>query len=292
MSDWYQIENASLIVQVTSKGAEMKRLFSKDWHRELLWLGDEKVWNRSAPVLFPIVGKLKDDEYTFKDKTYKMSQHGFARDYEFKCTDCGATEIEFLLVATEESFKQYPFCFELRVRYKLEGSKLLISYFVKNDDRQDMYFSIGAHPAFETNDITKYEIRFEREEQNYFQLKNSLVDWKHPHAFNDDKLVLSPGLFKNDALIFKRLKSKYIELVDLKRSESIKLYGNTPFWGIWAKSYGPFVCIEPWYGVSDSQEHDKELENKNGIIELGEGEVFGFSYTIEMKYIGREKSHE
>ena len=104
MSEWYQIESNSLIIQITSKGAEMKRLFSREWHRELLWLGDEKVWNRSAPVLFPIVGKLLDDEYILKDKTFKMTQHGFARDFEFKCTECGTSEAEFLLVATQETF--------------------------------------------------------------------------------------------------------------------------------------------------------------------------------------------
>lgn len=285
MSDWYQIESNSLIVQVTSKGAEMKRLFSKEWHRELLWLGDEKIWNRSAPVLFPIVGKLKDDEYDLKGKNYKMSQHGFARDFEFKCTECGTSEVEFLLEATQDSFKFWPFCFELRVRYKIDNSKVIVSYFVKNVDRQDIYFSIGAHPGFETKDIGNYEVRFEIPEKEYFKLNGGLIDWKNAHEFKAQKLAVTKELFKDDALIFKKLKSKYIDLVDTKRKEVIRVHANTPYWGIWAKGDVPFVCIEPWYGVSDGMDHDKNFETKNGIVTLGEGELFGFSYTLEMKIL-------
>lgn len=285
MSEWYQIESNSLIIQITSKGAEMKRLFSREWHRELLWLGDEKVWNRSAPVLFPIVGKLLDDEYILKDKTFKMTQHGFARDFEFKCTECGTSEAEFLLVATQETFNQYPFLFELKVRYKVEESKVTVSYFVKNDDRQDILFSIGAHPGFETKEMASYEIRFEKVEKEYFRVKNGLIDWKTLFDFNADLLKVEKSLFQNDALIFKKLKSKYIELVDTKRKEVIRVSANTPYWGIWAKPDVPFVCLEPWYGVADSFEHDKNLEGKKGMITLGEGEIFGFSYSIEMRHL-------
>nr|BDT26837.1 aldose 1-epimerase family protein [Bacteriovorax sp. HI3] len=285
MSDWYQIESNSLIVQVTSLGAEMKRLFSRDWHRELLWLGDERNWKRSAPVLFPIVGKLKDDEYYLQGKTFKMPQHGFARDYEFKCTECGASEIEFLLVATQETFNQYPFCFELRVRYKVEGSKVIISYFVKNDDRQDIYFSIGAHPAFETNVLTNYEIRFEKEEKEYFRVENGLVNLTRPFGLNAQSIQLEKGLFADDALIFKKVKSKFVELIDKKRNEIIRVHSHTPFLGVWGKGDVPFVCIEPWYGVCDSVDSDKNFETKNGLITLGAGEIFGFSYSIEMAYL-------
>lgn len=282
MSDWYQIESSSLIVQLTSKGAEMKRLFSREWHRELLWLGEEKTWNRSAPVLFPIVGKLKDDEYTLKGKTYKLAQHGFARDFEFKCTECGVSSAEFLLVATQETFNYFPFCFELRVRYTIEDSKLTISYFVKNDDRQDMYFSIGAHPAFETKDLSNYEIRFEKEEKGFFRLDKGFVNWEKQIPLNSQKIELSRDLFVQDALIFKKLKSKYVDLVDTKRNEVVRVSSNTPFFGIWGKNDVPFICLEPWYGVADEVGHDKNLESKNGIITLGAGEIFGFSYSIEM----------
>lgn len=281
MSEWYQIESNSLIVQVTSKGAEMKRLFSKKWHRELLWLGEEKVWNRTAPILFPIVGKLKDDEYNLNGKKYKMPQHGFARDFEFQSTECGSSEVEFLLEATQDSFKFWPFCFELRVRYKIEETKLTISYIVKNVDRQDIYFSIGAHPAFETKDVGNYEIHFESQEAEFFKLAQGLINWKRPFELRERTFKLTPELFRDDALIFRKLKSKYIDLVDIKRHEVIRVYANTPYWGIWAKDKVPFVCLEPWYGVGDDVDHDKNIQTKKGIVTLAEGKKFEFSYVIE-----------
>lgn len=292
MSDWYQIESNSLIVQVTSLGAEMKRLFSRDWHRELLWLGDERTWNRSAPVLFPIVGKLKDDEYFLQGKTFKMGQHGFARDFEFKCTECGVSEVEFLMVATQETFNKYPFCFELRVRYKVENSKVHVSYFVKNDDRQDIFFSIGAHPAFETKDLSNYEIRFEKEEKEFYRIQNGLVNWTKPFVLNSQRVEINKQLFADDALIFKKLKSKYVDLIDLKRNEIVRVHSNAPFTGLWGKGDVPFICIEPWYGVSDSADHDKNFEVKNGIITLPAGEIFGFSYSIEMLHLASDAARK
>lgn len=283
MSEWYQIESNSLIVQVASHGAEMKRLFSKEWHRELLWAGDEKSWNCSAPVLFPIVGKIKDDEYFFKEKKFHMKQHGFARDQEFKCTECKASEVEFSLVATSETFKSYPFLFELKVRYKVEKHKVTISYFVKNDDRQDMFFSIGAHPAFETKNFTNYELHFEKIEKEYFRVDKNGLDLKKAHVLKSDVIKISKNLFKEDALVFEKLKSKYIDLVDTKRKETIRIHGHAPYWGVWGKGDVPFVSLEPWHGIPDLNDHEKNIENKKAIIALQEGEIFGFSYAIEMK---------
>lgn len=287
MADWYQIENSYFTLQVNSKGAELKRLFAKPWHRELLWVPheevDQKIWNRTSPLLFPIVGKLKNDEYTFKGKNYKMSQHGFARDFEFKCLECGTNEIVFFLDANQETFKNYPFCFELRVQFILIEKKLTINYSVKNIDRQDIYFSIGAHPGFVTDHIKDYEIHFEKKERGFFQLENGLVNWKQLNAFASNELLPTSELFSKDALIFKDLKSKYIDLVDMKRHETIRVHGtNTPYLGLWGKASVPFVCIEPWYGVSDDIDHDQNIETKKGIQLLSPGGTFRYSYAIEI----------
>jgi galactose mutarotase-like enzyme len=287
MSDWYQIENSYFTVQVTSAGAEMKRLFAKPWHRELLWIPQEekarKIWNRSSPVLFPIVGKLKNDSYRFGGKTYQMSQHGFARDLDFECLVSTSDELEFFLKADAETFKSYPFCFELRVKYRLDGNALVVDYIVTNVDRQDIYFSIGAHPAFETPRIENYEIRFEKKEKGFYHLENGLVNWDKLNAMTATTLFPNKKLFENDALIFKDAKSHYVDLVDLRRHETIRVKGtNTPYMGIWAKESVPFVCIEPWYGVSDSEGHNLELVAKNGIQTLPMGKTFEFSYSIEL----------
>lgn len=287
MNEWYQIENNNFIVQVNSKGAEVKRLFAKPWHRELLWVpADEaakKIWNRTSPVLFPIVGKLKEDHYQLKGKTFQMSQHGFARDRDFTCFECGDSEVTFKLEADQESFKQYPFCFELRVTYQLVENQLNITYTVKNDDRQDIYFSIGAHPAFVTDLADGYEVQFEKQEAGYFKLARGLVNWKDMHQLSSEKIIPTKELFAGDALIFKNMKSKFVDLVNTKRHETIRLHGSkTPYFGIWAKDSVPFICLEPWYGVSDDEGHDQNLENKKGIQKLVMGDTFQFSYSIEI----------
>ena len=289
MSDWYQIESNSLVIQLSTKGAEMKRLFSKEWSRELLWIGDQKTWNRSAPILFPIVGKLKDDEYQLHGKTIKLNQHGFARDFEFKCIECSKSEIEFLLEANQETFKFYPFCFELRIRYKIVENIVHIFYFVKNVDRQEIYFSIGAHPAFETSDLNQYEITFEKVEDEFFRLEHGLVNWNEPKKLQARAIQLTKEIFRDDALIFKNIKSKYIDLINRKRSEVIRLRSNTPYWGIWGKDHVPFVCIEPWFGIGDTLDTTKDFLQKEGIISLDQGEIFGFSYSIEMKTLESTK---
>ncbi|MDO9183196.1 MAG: aldose 1-epimerase family protein [Bacteriovorax sp.] len=287
MSDNYQIENSFLKLQVTSLGAEIKQLYAKKWQRELIWKPIEenaqKIWKRSSPILFPIVGKLKNDSYGLKGKVYQMPQHGLARDSFFIGGQKNSNEMEFILEADQETFKLYPFCFELRVNYILVEQKLNIVWSVKNIDRQDMYFSIGAHPAFVTEKIEDYEIHFEKKEQGFYQLNNGLVNWKELLLLDSQVIRPSSELFFKDALIFKNIQSKYIDLIETKKNEIIRINGtNTPFLGIWGKESVPFICIEPWYGVSDDAEHDQNLETKNGIQMLPMGESFVFSYSIEL----------
>lgn len=282
MSDWYQIESGQIIVQVTTKGAELKRLFNKIWNKELLWSGDEKVWNRSAPILFPIVGGLKDNEYIFDNQTYTLPRHGFARDCEFVCTYCGENELKFKLVTTKETYQNYPFIFELYVDYLLHDENLKVSYRVKNLDTKTMYFSIGSHPAFDTRQFDHFELRFEKNEDSMYYLKEGLAQFNQSQNVTNP-LPLAKGMFSNDALIFKKLKSKHIELVDRKSKEVIKLtFGKVPFLGIWGPIQNQFVCIEPWFGVADTVEHDKKIENKLGIHSLRPSEIFECNYEIEL----------
>lgn len=278
MTDMYQIESDELMVDINTLGAEMKRLYSKTSQRELLWEGDPHIWGRSAPILFPIVGKLIDNEYYYQGKSYSMIQHGFARDTEFKCIKKNSQEIEFQMLATQKTFESYPFCFELNVSYKVERNTLKISHFVKNDDRQDILFSLGAHPGFRTENLEDYEIGFERSEDGFFRLDDGKVNWGKKFT---DEISLTAELFSGDALIFKNIKSRYIELANKKLGEKIRVHSDAPYWGIWGKGDVPFVCIEPWYGVADVSGHNKNLNNKEGILKIAKGEVFEFSYSIE-----------
>lgn len=287
MSDWYQIQNPYYTVQITTLGAEIKRMFAKNRLRELMWRPqdemEKKIWNRTSPILFPVVGKLKDNAYILKGKTYQMSQHGFARDKNFNCLECDATSAEFMLKSSAETMSVYPFEFELRVKYELNERELLISYSVKNTDRADIYFSLGSHPAFALDKFENYEIRFEKKEKGFYQLSEGYVDWKNLKRLPENKIILTKELFKNDALIFKDLQSHYVDLVDNKKHEVIRIKNlDCPFLGIWAKDSIPFICIEPWHGVADEAGHDQNFERKRGIIKLEMGNTFNFSYSIEL----------
>jgi len=288
MAQSYKIENDALSLEVSSLGAEMKSLFNKAWDREVLWAPKDeaakKIWNRTSPILFPVIGQLKDDKYVLKEKVYKMPKHGFARDYEFQCIANTVNELTFKLVANQSTFAMYPFCFELFVTYTLLDNSLQITYAVKNVDRQDIYFSVGAHPAFRTAELSDYEIIFDKKERGFFLLEDNLVNFKKLTALQSEVILPTTELFMSDALIFKDLKSRHIDLVNRKTRELIRISGtNTPYLGIWGKDSVPFICIEPWYGICDSADHDGNFENKNGIQTLAEASTFRFTFSISFQ---------
>ena len=60
------IQNDQLIAEIAEHGAELISLKSKESNLEYIWQGDPEYWGRHAPVLFPFVGRLKDDQYTYQ----------------------------------------------------------------------------------------------------------------------------------------------------------------------------------------------------------------------------------
>ena len=144
----YEIKNSFIKAKIKSFGAELNSLQKIDEDLEYIWQGDSKYWNRHSPILFPIVGRLKDDSYFYKNQKYNMTQHGFARDKEFEVVKNKADFIEFRLKNDEKSLKIYPFSFELFLSYKLEKSSLIISYKVVNKSDDKMLFLFFFHHAF------------------------------------------------------------------------------------------------------------------------------------------------
>jgi len=282
MSEWYQIESNQLVVQVTSTGAEMKRLFNKIWNRELLWQGEERIWKRSAPLLFPIVGKLDQGRYFFDEKEYQLDQHGFARDLEFVCIKSEADEVQFLLGTTKESFLKYPFLFNLIVTYKVEENQLHFKATVKNIDQKDMYFSFGWHPAFDVRNMHDSDIELEKRESKYLLLEDGLLDLKKAHGFENNIITLEKDMFKNDAMILPKPKSKWIAFNDRKLKEQIKMnIGECSYFGIWGKDSIPFICLEPWMGVTDLVSTNGNLKEKHGILKLKSKSSYDFHCTLE-----------
>lgn len=287
----YTLNSDELSVSLNSKGAELCSIKNKQGH-EYLWQGSPEIWPRQAPVLFPIVGKLKNNAYFFENHHFSMSQHGFARDEEFALYKHEANELAFVLGSDNKSKLAFPFDFELKLTYTLNGNALKCGYEVNNVGKGSMYFSLGAHPGFnlafakQTTSATPY-LQFKKTELLLSALNNGLLaEEKRVLTIPNGCLYLQPLLFANDALV---LEGAQIDQVTLSLDEdgrAIQLRcPGWPYFGIWSKPDPidgnlKFLCLEPWYGVADSQNHNGNLVNKKGVLELSEGKTFGTAFEL------------
>ncbi|EAE5610291.1 aldose 1-epimerase family protein [Listeria monocytogenes] len=285
-----KLENEVLLVEMKTAGAELTRIFHKDTGLEYLWNADSKFWGRHSPVLFPTVGRLVEDTYLVDGKPYHLGQHGFARDRDFQVIEQTEKSVRFELDADEDSLAVYPYKFKLSIIYTIEKNTVAVSYEVENTDNKRIYFSIGAHPAFNlplTNGTTfeDYYLDFGTEEN----LETLCLEG--PYRSGEIKKVvdkpaqylpLSYDLFKNDALIFEALKQKEMTIKSDKTPHFVKVsFPEFPFVGVWtAKPGTPFLCIEPWYGIADGAGESVELRDKAGIEHLEPEAVFASEYEI------------
>ncbi|PLY06179.1 MAG: aldose epimerase [Arcobacter sp.] len=284
----YTISNNFISATIKDFGAELCSLKRNAVNTEYIWQADENFWGRHSPILFPIVGKLIDDEYIYENKTYRMGQHGFARDNIFKLHEKKKNYICFKLEENEQILEKYPFNFELYISYRLLENSLKISYKVINNSERVMPFSIGAHPAFNwpldnerKNDC--YFKFYDTEELERFPLrKNGISNNKEIIPLCDKKLYLNKKVFKNDALVIENLKEKTILFKNDINDKFIRVeFEGFPYLGLWSKPSGaPFICIEPWHGIADFIGHNKKVEDKLGIKFLEKEGIFETSYTI------------
>ncbi|HAO6227727.1 TPA: aldose 1-epimerase family protein [Listeria monocytogenes] len=285
-----KLENEVLLVEMKTAGAELTRIFHKDTGLEYLWNADSKFWGRHSPVLFPTVGRLVEDTYLVDGKPYHLGQHGFARDRDFQVVEQTEKSVRFELDADEDSLAVYPYKFKLSIIYTIEKNTVAVSYEVENTDNKRIYFSIGAHPAFNLplTDGTTFEdyyLDFGTEEN----LETLCLEG--PYRSGEIKKVvdeaarylpLNYDLFKNDALIFEALKQKEMTIKSDKTPHFVKVsFPEFPFVGVWtAKAGTPFLCIEPWYGIADGAVESVELRDKAGIEHLEPEAVFASEYEI------------
>jgi galactose mutarotase-like enzyme len=283
----YELSNEFLSLKISAKGAEMHSVFSKKLNREILWQADPAVWARHAPVLFPIVGKLKNDSYTFGRDTYSLPQHGFARDKEFKATEVSGTDIVFELREDESTLAVFPFPFILKIRYSLEDNTVKCDYTVRNPSERDMYYSIGAHPGFicplfENEKFSGYTLEFEHPETSKRQLlEGGLRSGAKKRVIKDRFIPLTKDLFSKDAIVLDDLKSNRLKLTSSKYTLFFNWY-RMPYFGIWTKAgCESFVCLEPWAGVADDIHTTGDLGRKEGIYCLSGHSEFncGFSFS-------------
>ncbi len=282
------LQNDLLKIQVNEQGAELCSLWSKPENTEYLWQADATFWARRSPILFPIVGKFKNDIYTYQGRTYNMTQHGFARDSKFECISRSEQRLIFKLSSSPDTLRCYPFPFELYVTYVLLDKQVTVEFSVVNTGSEAMYFSIGAHPAFNIplhadERLEDYSIHFDKQEQAVrHHIDRGLFSNEQTVLLNrENVLALNEELFANDALVFKHLRSEQVSIVHRSKGAVLDMvFPDFPYLGIWKKTGAPFLCIEPWCGLADTIDSDGMLIYKEGIQVLEANEEFARSYSI------------
>ncbi|WP_050635711.1 aldose 1-epimerase family protein [Candidatus Stoquefichus sp. SB1] len=287
------LKNDILEVELNPKGAEIIKIVGLKDGLNYMWRRDPSLWASSAPILFPIVGALQNNECRIDGKTYTMTQHGFSRHNEYLTHQLSDTCVEFELTPNEEILKQYPYLFDLKVIYTLKENQLECRCVVTNTDERVIYFQIGGHPAFacpfmENESSNDYYIEFEKNESLY----QKIIDVEHRGMSdktellfdNERRFFVRQALFNNDAIVVKNFHSHYVTLKSLNHDKSIRFYmDNFNHLGIWtSKHVGGLLAIEPWVGHSDYVGFTGEFKEKEGVVALAKQEEFMCQFTIEI----------
>lgn len=287
----HRLENEYLKVSVRDYGAELTSVYSKRTKIEHLWQADEKVWGWHAPVLFPVIGRCLNDEIVVEGKKFRMEKHGFARKSNFKLLELGEAKMVFSLTSNKATLEMYPFRFEFLIGYHINENQLICAYEVINRDEKPIYFQLGGHPAFAVpfNIDEKYEdyfLEFEQAENSsrHFIDGSGFFDGRNePVLANSNRIQLRNDLFKDDALIFKDLKSRQLTIRSKNhlRFLTVDFHGFN-YLGLWAKENAPYVCIEPWLGCADTANAVAEFSSKESVVMVKSHEKFNCSFVIKV----------
>lgn len=248
-------------------------------------------WKRHFPVLFPIVGKLKQNKTIINGRTYEMGQHGFARDLEFEPITKLDNFHSYVLRSNQSTIVKYPFDFSLLVTYRTDENKLTTIYKVINEGENNMPFGIGGHPAFKIDqkDLFNEEYYLEFEEDEYkihfLYLVDGLVGTEYARNVMIDlrRIPITKDSFNNDAIIMKGLTSHRISLKKKTGNKTLLTmdFEGFPYLAVWSKPGAPFICIEPWYTTADTIKSTGVFTQKTDTIVLAPKEKFECKYTIE-----------
>ncbi len=279
-----RLENEFLSARINPVGAELSSLIKKGTEREYIWQAEPSVWGRHAPLLFPAVGRMSGDSFVYEGKKYFMQKHGFLRGSTFEIISTEETSVLLRFSSNEKTLAVFPFDFDFDAEYSLYGNTLRQRLTVKNKGSGNMYFSVGAHPAFFIS--IGDTLRFEKPENAtlpYLDGNDVIGDPANKLELkNESDILLSKELFEKGSLALEAPASTYAELVGNDGVPYLREhFGKTPMLWLWAKPGAEFVCIEPWSG-SDERYPTEELENKKGILRLSPGESFTLPVDIEI----------
>lgn len=278
------LKSDSCSAKIISKGAELKSLTVGG--RELMWRADPAFWGKTSPLLFPMIGTLKDGKTLINGTEYSITKHGFARDLELTPETISGTSALFSLEQSDYTRKMFPFDFRFTVQYTLKSDGIAVTYRVKNNSAEDMPFCIGAHPAFACDgEFSDYRLEFRKAETAYVPNYNLETGLHEEHnrreILNDDNTVqLTHKMFYTDVCYFDKLISRSVSLLD-KQNRGVRVdFPDFTSLGVWQAKDAPFLCIEPWCGSADFDDCSGVFAEKRGIVILPPGEEKSFTYSI------------
>lgn len=276
------LKNQHLTVKINEIGAQLESVVYNN--TEYMWQPDPAIWNDSAPILFPICGGLKEDTYTYEGKSYTLGKHGFVRKALFAVESADENRAVLLFTSSAETLAVYPFAFELRVIFTLDGMRLATVYEVRNRGDKTMYFSVGAHEGYATPEgIESYDVIFAEEETlNTSRLYGNIVAKETAPMLKESRVFpLYESYFAIDALVFRSIRSDSVTLRNRKNGRAFRL--DFPFASsflIWHKHYAPYICLEPWAGIPDIEGSGYDITQKEGILSLGAGETYQGEHSM------------
>lgn len=282
-----RLSNEYIEVDVGEYGAEVVKAVDKKTEKDIIWVGDEKYWMRHGPVLFPLTGSVLHDKYRYKGKEYSIIQHGFAKVSTFDVTQVTNTSATLELRSSEETKKCYPFDFLLKVKFALEGRKVVVDYTVENTGKETSYFSVGAHEGYMLEGgLSDYHIVFPKKLtlDAYPVLDCGIGRDTYRVLTDTDTLPLCDDWFKVDALVFKDIDFGSLKIVKNDGSFAYDVhFDGFPTLLIWSIPTAPFVCIEPWHGFPDFADFKGELNEKDLILSLEPGKTYTCRHSFEME---------
>ena len=298
MSEIISISNGSLTASIDTMGAQLMSL--QKGESEYLWQGDVNWWPRRAPILFPIVGVLKDGKAESAEGTVSLARHGLARLNQFEVVEKSDSSVTLQLKSTEETRKAYPYDFELRLIFSVAGDTLTQTYEVTNRANIVLPFALGAHPAFnipipgvEAASLDQYYLLFTHSWTSYGPsiTDDGLCDYTTPQKLivDSDTLPLSWELIDCEKTItLEDVPDRRITLAANAEASSethgIQIdFEGFDYLGIWTAAPGcPFVALEPWCGIADTVDCDGIFEHKPGIISLEPAQSIAKTLSIKI----------
>ncbi len=278
------LNNGSTAAKIITKGAELKSLIVNG--KELMWRADPNFWGKTSPLLFPMIGTLKNGKTLINGSEYAITKHGFARDMELTAEEVTENSALFSLTQNDVTKEMFPFDFRFTVKYTLNDDGITVTYGVRNNSGEAMPFCIGAHPAFACDgEMTDYRLEFEQSETaavpNY-NLENGLHEEniRRPMLDDENVLELSHEMFYEDVCYFDKLASRSVSLLYRDDSGVRVDFPDFTSLGVWQAKDAPFLCIEPWCGSADFDDCTGVFAEKRGIEILKPNEEKTFSYTI------------